>query len=81
VAGNATALRRISGAAEAQAIGTDILPIVFAVPMPAETGEPRSVMTGNGDGGAGAVPGQDWIPAQPLTMSSVWKPVSAPATS
>ena len=59
MAGNAIALSRISGAAEAQAVGTDILPIMFASPMPAETGEPRFVITGNDDGGAGAMPGQD----------------------
>ena len=74
-AGNTTARGRISGAAIAQAVGTDILPTTFAVPMPAETGEPRFVITGNGDGGTGPVPGHGSIPAQPLTMSSVWRPV------
>ena len=56
--------------------GTDkqIAMVYSASPMPAETGEPRFVITGNGDGGTGADPGHVSMPAQPLTMSSVWIP-------
>ena len=83
VAGNASAAGRIAGAAEVQPGGTDKPPTVFAWPRPADTADPpaRFVITGKGVGGTGAVPGQVCIPAQPLTISSVWKPVRAPATS
>jgi hypothetical protein len=45
VAGNGKASERIAGAASAQPDGTDNFPMVFASPRPAETGEPRFVIT------------------------------------
>ncbi|ETW24711.1 hypothetical protein [Mycobacterium gastri] len=73
VAGNATAREQISGAAVVQVGVTDGPAIEIASPRPAGTADPpRSVM---GADGTGAVPGNDSIPAHPLTMSSVWTPI------
>ncbi|CAM4192236.1 hypothetical protein MYSE111917_15740 [Mycobacterium senriense] len=85
MAGSTKAAGRIAGAAAVQPGGTDKLPTVLAWPSPADANVPNPpagfVMTGNGDGGTAPMPGQDCTPAQPLTMSSVWKPVRAPAMS
>ena len=68
--------------------GTDSAPTVFASPRPADMAGAGAdgtigpvIIAGNSVGGTVPVPGQGSTPAQPLTISSVWKPVRAPATS
>lgn len=75
--GNATASGRIIVVSAVHVGGTDSPPIVFASARAADTADPpaRFVITGKRVGGTGAYPGQVCVPAQPLTMPSVWKPV------
>src|SRR5271165_34671 len=79
---------RTAGVATAHVGGTDNAPIVLASPRPAARlgggivpgGRFRS-RAGNASTGADPVSGQGFSPFQPLTMSSVCKPVPAPMMS